>query len=132
MLYIVYHYCVACSVLYIIICVAYCSTNSICGKASTLLIISCHKLHFNLIIVVLQHYSADSPQVLSVVKNLAPVCKKMQKWHKAAPLYKQIVELREKTAGDKSDPSLATALVNLAVIYCHMVCTVVFRYYIFM
>ena len=76
------------------------------------------------ILIGLQHYSADSKQVISVIKNLAPVCKKLQKWQKAAPLYKQIVDLREKTAGDKSDPSLATAMVNLAVIYCHMVCIV--------
>ncbi|KAF6019258.1 NPHP3 [Bugula neritina] len=68
----------------------------------------------------LKHFNADSPQVISIVKNLAPVCKKLQKWSKAAHLYKQIVELREKSAGDQPDPSLATAMVNLAVIYCHM------------
>lgn len=56
-----------------------------------------------------------------MIKNLAPVCKKLQKWEKAAPLYKQIAEFREKSSGDKPDPALATALVNLAVVYCHVV-----------
>lgn len=70
-----------------------------------------------------QNYGSDHPHVVSILKNLASIYKKLQKWEKAASLYKQLVEIREKTTTLNSDPSCATALVNLAVIYCHMVST---------
>ena len=71
--------------------------------------------------VVLQNYRADSTEVISVVKNLVQVYKRLHKWEKAAPLCRQLVEFRERLSADKPDPNLATALVNLAVIYCHLV-----------
>lgn len=42
------------------------------------------------------------------------------KLEKAAPLYELSLEIREKSFGPKH-PSVATALVNLAVIYCQLV-----------
>lgn len=43
------------------------------------------------------------------------------KFDKAEPLYKQSVELREKAFGPQH-PSVATALVNLAVLLSQQVC----------
>lgn len=42
------------------------------------------------------------------------------KLEKAVPLYELAVEIRQKSFGPKH-PSVATALVNLAVLYCQMV-----------
>ena len=42
------------------------------------------------------------------------------KLDKAVPLYELSLEIREKSFGPKH-PSVATALVNLAVIYCQLV-----------
>lgn len=72
-------------------------------------------------VFLMQHYTTDHPQVVAVMKNLGHLYKKLKKWEKAASLYRQLVEIREKTQPAKLDPSLATALVNLAVIYCQTV-----------
>lgn len=48
------------------------------------------------------------------------VCVAQGKLEKAAPLYELSLEIREKSFGPKH-PSVATALVNLAVIYCQLV-----------
>lgn len=48
------------------------------------------------------------------------VCDVQGKLEKAAPLYELSLEIREKSFGPKH-PSVATALVNLAVIYCQLV-----------
>lgn len=52
---------------------------------------------------------------------ISPVCCVAQgKLEKAVPLYELSLEIREKSFGPKH-PSVATALVNLAVIYCQLV-----------
>lgn len=48
------------------------------------------------------------------------VCVVQGKLEKAVPLYELSLEIREKSFGPKH-PSVATALVNLAVIYCQLV-----------
>lgn len=48
------------------------------------------------------------------------VCVVQGKLEKAAPLYELSLEIREKSFGPKH-PSVATALVNLAVLYCQLV-----------
>lgn len=48
------------------------------------------------------------------------MCVVQGKLEKAVPLYELSLEIREKSFGPKH-PSVATALVNLAVIYCQLV-----------
>lgn len=48
------------------------------------------------------------------------MCFVQGKLEKAVPLYELSLEIREKSFGPKH-PSVATALVNLAVIYCQLV-----------
>ena len=48
------------------------------------------------------------------------MCVAQGKLEKAVPLYELSLEIREKSFGPKH-PSVATALVNLAVIYCQLV-----------
>lgn len=48
------------------------------------------------------------------------VCVFQGKLEKAVPLYELALEIREKSFGPKH-PSVATALVNLAVLYCQLV-----------
>ena len=48
------------------------------------------------------------------------VCVAQGKLEKAVPLYELALDIREKSFGPKH-PSVATALVNLAVLYCHLV-----------
>lgn len=48
------------------------------------------------------------------------MCVVQGKLEKAMPLYELSLEIREKSFGPKH-PSVATALVNLAVIYCQLV-----------
>ena len=48
------------------------------------------------------------------------MCVGQGKLEKAVPLYELSLEIREKSFGPKH-PSVATALVNLAVIYCQLV-----------
>lgn len=48
------------------------------------------------------------------------LCVGQGKLEKAVPLYELSLEIREKSFGPKH-PSVATALVNLAVIYCQLV-----------
>lgn len=48
------------------------------------------------------------------------LCSVQGKLEKAVPLYELSLEIREKSFGPKH-PSVATALVNLAVIYCQLV-----------
>lgn len=48
------------------------------------------------------------------------MCIVQGKLEKAVPLYELSLEIREKSFGPKH-PSVATALVNLAVIYCQLV-----------
>uniref|UniRef100_A0A8C4VPI1 Nephrocystin-3 n=1 Tax=Gopherus evgoodei TaxID=1825980 RepID=A0A8C4VPI1_9SAUR len=55
----------------------------------------------------------DHPSLAYTVKHLAG------KLDKAVPLYELAVEIRQKSFGPKH-PSVATALVNLAVLYCQM------------
>lgn len=57
------------------------------------------------------------------------VCVVQGKLEKAAPLYELSLEIREKSFGPKH-PSVATALVNLAVIYCQLVRIIKFLFYI--
>lgn len=48
------------------------------------------------------------------------MCFVQGKLEKAVPLYELSLDIREKSFGPKH-PSVATALVNLAVIYCQLV-----------
>lgn len=48
------------------------------------------------------------------------MCSVQGRLEKAVPLYELSLDIREKSFGPKH-PSVATALVNLAVIYCQMV-----------
>lgn len=57
----------------------------------------------------------------SVVKHLGMLYKKLGQLDKARPLYQQTAEFRERVFGP-NHPSLATALVNLAVICSQQGC----------
>ena len=70
--------------------------------------------------VYFQNFSSDHPSVAPVIKHLAFLYRRQGKYEQAEPLYKQAVEIREKSFG-LHHPSVATALVNLAVLFSQQV-----------
>ena len=70
-----------------------------------------------------QNFSSDHPSIASVIKHLALLYRREGKYEQAEPLYKQAVEIREKSFGSHH-PSVATALVNLAVLYSQQVISI--------
>ena len=77
--------------------------------------------HLTCWLPLLQHYPVEHSCIASVLKNLGIVCKKLGQLDRAAVYYTRLVESMECSLGT-NHPAVATALVNLGVVYSQLVC----------